>query len=89
MVEGKIACRAGCGACCIHISISSSMPNHPNGKPAGVPCANLNAETMMCNIWNDPDFPDICRRFNAVDWICGSNYQEAMENIINLEKITG
>ena len=34
-------CRAGCGACCIAISISSPIPGMPLGKPAGVRCVQL------------------------------------------------
>ena len=29
-------CRAGCGACCIALSISSPIPGMPAGKPAGI-----------------------------------------------------
>lgn len=88
MQNDFIDCRKGCGACCIHISISSALPNHPNGKKAGERCKNLSNENA-CLIWDRPDFPDICKRFRAVKWVCGDNADEATINIINLEKLTG
>ncbi len=42
--SGRYACRAGCGACCIALSISSPIPGLPAGKPAGVRCPQLTAD---------------------------------------------
>ena len=42
-----LACRSGCGACCIAPSITSPLPGMPQGKPAGVPCINLDAELRV------------------------------------------
>jgi len=44
------ACRAGCGACCIAPSISSAIPGMPDGKPAGVRCAQLD-EQNLCRLF--------------------------------------
>ena len=35
-MSAALACRDGCGACCIAPSISSPIPDMPAGKPAGV-----------------------------------------------------
>jgi len=88
MVDDAIQCRKGCGACCIFISISSPLPNHPYGKKSSETCTNLDLENMTCTLWNTPDFPDICRRFQAVKWICGDNFMEAAKNIQELERLT-
>ena len=46
MRSDLIACRTGCGACCIAPSISSPIPGMPDGKPAGVPCVQLWLEDL-------------------------------------------
>ncbi|HRZ01930.1 MAG TPA: YkgJ family cysteine cluster protein, partial [Burkholderiaceae bacterium] len=43
-------CRPGCGACCIAPSITRPLPGMPDGKPAGVPCAHLDAD-LRCALW--------------------------------------
>lgn len=74
-------CRPNCGACCIAPSISSPLPNMPNGKPAGVPCVNLHSETSECLVWGDIEYPDVCRNFKAIKDVCGENGQDAVELI--------
>ncbi|HEX2642113.1 MAG TPA: YkgJ family cysteine cluster protein, partial [Thermoanaerobaculia bacterium] len=49
-------CRAGCGACCIALSISSPIPGMPDGKPAGVRCVQLTADNL-CLIFGLPERP--------------------------------
>lgn len=80
-------CRPNCGACCIHISISSSLPGHPNGKPAGVRCVNL-GDDRNCTIYGTPDFPNICQRFMGDTEMCGNNHVDATWRIIELERLT-
>ena len=80
-------CRVGCGACCIAISISSPLPGHPEGKEAGVRCVHLTV-CRTCSLWGTSDFPDICRRFDADEELCGKNSREAELNIIRWEKLT-
>lgn len=80
-----IKCRKDCGACCISISISSALPNHPNGKSAGVRCQNLD-KNNVCSIWNSSEFPKICGTFKAETMICGNNFDEATRIIENIEK---
>jgi Fe-S-cluster containining protein len=80
-------CRANCGACCTHISISSALPGHPNGKVAGVTCINLNTDNN-CSLYGDISFPDICKRFMGDEEMCGSSVQEAVIRIQRLEMLT-
>ncbi|MCH1995921.1 YkgJ family cysteine cluster protein, partial [Achromobacter xylosoxidans] len=40
-MPASLACRPGCGACCIAPSITRPIPGMPDGKPAGVPCIQL------------------------------------------------
>jgi len=81
-------CRVGCGACCIAPSISSPLPGMPNGKPAGVTCVNLDLASHRCRIWNQADYPDVCRRFQAEPDACGVSRGEALELLAVLELTT-
>lgn len=84
--EEFIACRPGCGACCIVISISSPIPGMPEGKPAGVRCIHL-SDAGLCQLFGKPERPDICSSFRAEKAICGSSKKEAIQNIAHLEGI--
>lgn len=80
-------CRRGCGACCIAISISSPIPGMPEGKPSGVRCIHLDANND-CQLFGSLKRPDICGKFQAVEWVCGSNRVEATGLIYELENLT-
>ncbi|MCG7598676.1 YkgJ family cysteine cluster protein [Halomonas sp. McH1-25] len=82
-----MACRAGCGACCIAPSISSPIPGMPQGKPAGVRCIQLD-ENNLCRLFNDPTRPAVCQRFDYDPDLCGSDREEAVKNIMVLEAAT-
>lgn len=82
-----IECRAGCGACCIAISISSPIPGMPHGKPAGTRCVNLTDEGL-CGIFLSPDRPRVCGSFQASTETCGGNAQEAFDLITMWETLT-
>jgi Fe-S-cluster containining protein len=77
-------CRIGCGACCIAISISSQIPGHPNGKPAGVRCANLD-ENNSCKLWGTDKYPRVCNGFKAEKDFCGGTNTEAFKILKSLE----
>jgi uncharacterized protein len=68
----KLSCRPGCGACCIAPSISSPIPVMPNGKAAGVRCAQLDA-TNRCKIFGDPRRPAVCSSLRATVEMCGDD----------------
>lgn len=80
-------CRPGCGACCIAISISSPIPGMPDGKPAGVPCVNLD-EQFRCRIHGSPDYPEVCRALRPEPAMCGSDRNHAFRYLADLEKLT-
>ena len=77
-------CRPNCGACCIAISISSPIPGMPKGKPAGIKCIHL-ADDYKCKIFGKPERPKVCIAFEAEELICGTNRDEALEIITDLE----
>jgi len=76
-------CRENCGACCIALSISSSIPGMPDGKKAGVRCINLK-DDYRCAVYNDPGYPKVCSGFNAEPAFCGSDREEAMRIFYSL-----
>ncbi len=80
-------CRAGCGACCIAPSISSAIPGMPDGKPAGVRCAQLD-EQNLCRLFGDPRRPAVCERFQFDAAVCGRQRDEAMFTLRWLEEHT-
>ena len=69
-------CRSGCAVCCIYISISSSIPGMPSGKPAGVRCVQL-VDDLRCAIFNDPSRPEVCSGFKPDLLFCGNTVEEA------------
>uniref|UniRef100_UPI00384B0220 YkgJ family cysteine cluster protein n=1 Tax=Dyella jejuensis TaxID=1432009 RepID=UPI00384B0220 len=77
-------CRAGCGACCIAPSISSSIPGMPHGKPAGIRCIQLTADNR-CALFGDPRRPAVCARLQAEPAMCGDDSQRALQWLARLE----
>ncbi|BBA37251.1 putative Fe-S oxidoreductase [Methylocaldum marinum] len=86
-VTEVMKCRAGCGACCIAISISSPIPGMPEGKPAGVRCVHL-TDDFRCAIWGHPDRPVCCAGLRPAPEMCGTNRDEAQIYLRWLEKAT-
>ena len=66
----RVSCRPGCGACCTAPSISSPIPGMPNGKPAGVPCVQLDAQ-QRCKIFGQPERPAVCAQLQPSQEMCG------------------
>ncbi|MGS2724797.1 YkgJ family cysteine cluster protein [Porticoccus sp. GXU_MW_L64] len=81
-------CRPECGACCIAPSINNPIPGMPNGKPAGVVCVNLDPVDYHCRIWGTADYPDVCRQFAPAAYVCGSDRQQAILLLGELERAT-
>ena len=77
-------CRPGCGACCIAPSITSPLPGMPDGKPAGVPCAQLDA-AMRCRVFGRPERPAFCAGLRPSEEMCGSDRGQAMRWLARLE----
>lgn len=80
-------CRAGCGACCIAPSISSPIPGMPHGKPAGVPCIQLD-EAHRCRLFGQPERPEICRRLQPEPAMCGVDRADALRILAAWEQAT-
>lgn len=80
-------CRAGCGACCIVISISSPIPGMPSGKPAGVRCVQL-TEDNRCKIFGHPDRPKVCGELQAEQEMCGDHNEHAYRTLEEWERLT-
>ncbi len=80
-------CRPGCGACCIAPSISSAIPGMPHGKPAGVPCVNLD-ENFRCRLFGLPERPRVCGSLRPSEEMCGGSREEALRYLAELEAAT-
>ncbi|HEX4917247.1 MAG TPA: YkgJ family cysteine cluster protein [Limnobacter sp.] len=80
-------CRAACGACCIAPSITSPIPGMPQGKPAGVPCVQLD-EQMRCKLFGKPERPAFCGGLQPQADMCGNSREHALAWLGQLEKDT-
>ena len=80
-------CRPSCAACCIAPSISSPIPGMPRGKPAGVPCVQLNAQGR-CRLFGRPERPAFCASLRPGPDMCGTSRAEAMAILTALEAAT-
>lgn len=80
-------CRIGCAACCIAPSISSPIPGHAGGKPAGVRCAQLGNDNA-CRIYGRSERPTVCVRLQPDPGMCGRNAAEALVLLAGLERAT-
>jgi len=78
-------CRIGCGACCIALSISSPIPEMPDGKPAGVRCVQL-TDDNHCRIYAAR--PNVCRRLRPSREMCGETTDDALRHLSALERAT-
>lgn len=83
----SLACRPGCGACCIAPSISSAIPGMPNGKPAGVRCAQL-TEDNRCAIFGRPERPAVCSRLRPEPAMCGADRGHALAYLRAMDEAT-
>lgn len=82
-----LECRAGCGACCIAPSISSTIPGMPQGKPAGVRCIQLTNE-HRCKLFGKPERPAVCASLKPLEEMCGASAREAFQKLARLERAT-
>ncbi|KXB29585.1 hypothetical protein AT959_16725 [Dechloromonas denitrificans] len=77
----SLACRPGCGACCIAPSISSL------NKPAGVPCRHLDTD-LRCRIFGQPERPACCGGLQPSLEMCGLSRGHALKWLGELETLT-
>ncbi len=80
-------CRSGCGACCIAPSITSPLPGMPQGKPAGVRCAQL-LDDDRCAVFGKPERPAFCGGLRPSTEMCGESRDQAMQWLSSLELAT-
>jgi len=80
-------CRSGCAACCIAPSISSPIPGMPQGKPAGVPCVQLDA-ALRCKLFGHPLRPAVCIALRPSETMCGESREHALRHLDELERHT-
>ncbi|WP_082672690.1 YkgJ family cysteine cluster protein [Luteimonas abyssi] len=85
--DAPLACRDGCAACCIAPSISSPIPGMPQGKPAGVPCVQLDA-SLRCRIFGRPERPAVCTSLRPTPSMCLTGRHEALAALQALEAAT-
>lgn len=86
----RVLCRPRCGACCTAPSISSPIPGMPQGKPAGVPCVQLD-EDFRCRLFGQPERPAVCRQLMPSLEMCGvrdDGGQHARLYLARLEELT-
>ena len=82
-----LSCRAGCGACCTAPSIASPIPGMPHGKPAGMPCVQLD-DALRCRLFGKPERPAFCASLQPSGNMCGASRAEAMALLSALEIAT-
>ena len=80
-------CRPGCGACCIAISINRPYYGMPGGKPAGVPCVQLDVQGR-CRLFGQPTRPAVCSSLQPSPDMCGSSQAHALAWLARLEVAT-
>lgn len=80
-------CRPHCAACCIAPSISSPIPGMPQGKPAGVPCVQLDAQAR-CRLFGDPRRPAVCAGLQPSAEMCGTDRSAALQWLERLDHLT-
>jgi Fe-S-cluster containining protein len=87
VLPGVLACRAGCGACCIAPSITSPMPGMPAGQAANVRCTHLSVD-YRCELFGSPERPACCGGLQPSHEMCGASRDEALIWLSNLEELT-
>ncbi len=59
----------------------------PKGKPAGVPCVNLDAD-FRCRLFGLPERPAVCVSFSPSPEMCGTCREDALAYLTELEFLT-
>ena len=80
-------CRPRCAACCIAPSISSPIPGMRLGKPAGVPCVQLD-DQLRCRLFGHPERPAVCASLAPSATMCGEDATHALQWLGRLEAQT-
>lgn len=59
----------------------------PQGKPAGVPCVQLDGQGL-CRLFGRPERPGVCASLQAEPAMCGDNREQALKLLGELEQAT-
>ncbi len=59
----------------------------PQGKPAGVRCAQLD-ERNLCRLFGLPERPPVCGQFAADPQVCGGCREDAIRLLTEWEQLT-
>ncbi len=59
----------------------------PQGKPAGVPCVQLD-DGLRCRLFGTPERPSFCGTLKPGPDMCGTSRQDAMALLSALERAT-
>ncbi len=59
----------------------------PNGKPAGVPCIQLD-EDLRCKIFGQPERPAVCGGLRPDEDMCGDSREQALRWLGYMEDLT-
>lgn len=59
----------------------------PNGKPAGVPCVQLD-ELLRCKLFGKPERPAFCTSLRPSLEMCGNDRDAALAHLAGLEAAT-
>jgi len=59
----------------------------PAGKPAGVPCVQLD-EQLRCRLFGQTERPAVCASLRPAREMCGTDAPMAMAGLVRLERLT-
>lgn len=59
----------------------------PQGKPAGVPCVQLDAD-LRCRLFGKPERPAFCASLRPSMEMCGNDRGQALAFLADLESVT-
>jgi hypothetical protein len=59
----------------------------PNGKPAGVPCIQLDDE-LRCKVFGQPERPAFCAGLCPSEEMCGTSREQALAWLAQMELAT-
>lgn len=59
----------------------------PHGKPAGIPCVQLD-DQLRCRLFGNPQRPAFCASLRPAPEMCGADRGDAMETLRLLELAT-
>jgi hypothetical protein len=59
----------------------------PQGKPAGVPCIQLDGQ-LRCKVFGKPERPGFCSSLQSSTEMCGESREHALRWLCELENAT-